>query len=76
MPAENAIPPELVRYVIEPLAEEYTVEIFEDPHYVLDQYIVESDRVPDEVIEILQEFFEIPENREELEGAGRSSGDA
>ena len=41
MTSKAAIPPEFVRYVKEPLAEDFTVEIFEDLHHVLDQYIVE-----------------------------------
>ena len=41
MTSETKIPPALVQYVKDPLAEEFTVEIFEDLHYVLDNYIVE-----------------------------------
>jgi len=138
MTSKAAIPPEFVRYVKEPLAEGFTVEIFEDLHYVLDQYIVElaikrgsaentqdviqewereyrdkienkrksiqaqfgaflpyafvssnvkleylarsghesfqSGVIPDDVTEIMQEFFEIVAYREELDGLGHKSG--
>ena len=137
MAPKSATPPEFVRYVREPLAEGFTVEIFEDLHHVLDQYIVElalehgsgkdaqdvvrewekehreeienkrksteaqfgallpyafissnvkveylkarghasfqSGVIPEDVTEIMQEFFEILEYREELEGPGQTS---
>ena len=41
MASEAPIPPELIEYVRRPLAEGFTVEIFDDLHHVLDQYIVE-----------------------------------
>lgn len=41
MSAKSPIPPEFVDYVRNPLAEHLTVELFEDLHHVLDQYIVE-----------------------------------
>ena len=44
MTGKSTIPPELVDYVRNPLPEELTVEIFEDLHHVLDQYIVEEAR--------------------------------
>lgn len=132
MTSKTKIPPELVRYVKDPIAETFTVEIFEDLHHVLDGYIVElargrgstenqqeiieswenehqekveerrrkiqddhgallpaafvssnlkfeylirckhaefqSGAVPDDVVEIMQEFLEIVTYREELEG--------
>ena len=40
MSAQSAIPPEFLEYVRNPLAEDLTVELFEDLHHVLDQYIV------------------------------------
>ena len=41
MTAKSAIPPEFLEYVRNPLAEDLTVELFEDLHHVLDQHIVE-----------------------------------
>lgn len=132
MTSETKIPPALVQYVKDPVAEEFTVEIFEDLHYVLDNYIVDlakergsaegrhdiiqnwekehhdridtkrkeiqgdhgallpvafisgnlkveyliksghaefqSGAIPDDIVEVMQEFLEIVTYREELEG--------
>lgn len=132
MTSDPKVPPELVRYVRDPIAEGFTVEIFEDLHHVLDGHIVElarkrgstkseqdivqdwerihrdkiekkrrnvqkdfgallptafisgnlkfeylvqnghvefqSGAVPDDVVEIMQEFLEIVAYRDEIEG--------
>ena len=65
MTSKAAIPPEFMRYVREPLAEGFTVEIFEDLHHVLDQYIVElamerdSAANPEDVIQEWEKEYEV-----------------
>ena len=44
MTAKSEIPPEYLEYVRNPLAEDITVELFEDLHHVLNEYIVKVTR--------------------------------
>ena len=68
MASEAPIPPELVGYVRNPLAEGFTEEIFDDLHHVLDQYIVElaiergSTEDPQDIVQDWEQ-----EHREEIE---------
>lgn len=41
---EAPVPPELARYVRDPVPEKYTVEIFEDLHAVIDEHLIEIAR--------------------------------
>ena len=43
-PDKQPIPDALKQYVRDPLAEEFTVEIFEDPNAVLDNYLIDLAR--------------------------------
>lgn len=67
MASEAPIPKELVEYVRNPLAERFTAEIFEDLHFVLDQYIVElatargATEDPQEIVETWEQ-----EHRQEI----------
>ena len=73
MTSKAAIPPEFVRYVKEPLAEGFTVEIFEDLHHVLDQYIVElaiKRGSAENTQDVIQEWER--EHREKIENKRKS----
>ena len=58
------IPPVLLEYIKNPLAEEHTVEIFEDLHAVIDQHLIEigrqrgSQESDEELVRSFEETFD------------------